>query len=210
MGTGIFIYMILKEDCMRQLTKGAWVVTDLLGMDADKKNAYFISTISSPLDRQVCKVDLLNGEVKVLTTGAGIHSAKVSFSGKYLIDEYSSLHIPREINLIQSDGKKIKTLLHAADPLKDYKLAQMEIFTIKAADQKTDLYCRIVKPLNFDPSKKYPVIVYVYGGPHEQLITNRWLGGGKSCGIIIWLKRVILFLPLITGDLITGDWNLKM
>ena len=101
------------------------------------KTAYFISTISSPLDRQVCKVDLLNGELNVLTSGAGFHSAKVSFSGKYLIDEYSTLQIPREINLIQSDGKKIKTLLHAADPLKDYKLANMDIFTIKAADQKT-------------------------------------------------------------------------
>lgn len=188
------LYLYNTEgELIRQLTKGAWVVTDLLGTDSGKKNAYFISSCSSPLDRQICKVDLLNGQVKVLTTGEGCHSAKVSFSGKYLIDEYSSLNLPRDIRLIQSDGKSIKTLLHSADPLKEYKLAPMEIFTIKAADQKTDLYCRLVKPLNFDPAKKYPVIVYVYGGPHEQLITNKWLGGASLWDYYMAQKGYIVF-----------------
>jgi dipeptidyl-peptidase-4 len=177
----------------RQLTKGSWVVTDLLGFDPAKKNAFFISTISSPLDRQVCQVNLSTGEMKTISSGIGIHSGKLSSSGRYLIDECSSIHSPREITLFQTYGKKIKTLLHASDPLKDYKLPAMEIFTLKSTDQVTDLYCRILKPQNFDPAKKYPVIIYVYGGPHAQMITNGWLGNGSLWDYYMAQKGYVVF-----------------
>ncbi len=176
-----------------QLTKGNWVVTEFLGFDSGRKNAYFISTISSPLDRQLCRSNLSNGEIQVISNGSGLHAGKVSYSGKYLIDECSSIAKAREICLLQSSGKKIKTLLTAPDPLKDYKLPSMEIFTIKSSDAKTDLYCRMIKPLNFDPSKNYPVIIYVYGGPHAQLINNGWLGGASLWDYYMAQKGYIVF-----------------
>jgi len=67
--------------------------------------------------------------------------------------------------------------LTAANPLKDYAMGEMSIFPIKAADGTTDLYCRQILPPNFNPLKKYPTLVYLYGGPHVQLVNNTWLGG---------------------------------
>ena len=93
---------------------------------------------------------------------------------KYFVDNYSSLKVPRVILLVQNDGKKVKELLKAEDPTKDYNFGEITLGTVKSADGKFNNYYRLIKPMNFDASRKYPVIVYVYGGPHSQMVKNTW------------------------------------
>ncbi len=161
---------------IKQLTKGEWVVTDFIGFDQNETVAYYISTTKSPLDRTVYSVNLENGKIICLTPDKGYHSAMFCSSGKYLIDQYSSTEHPNVYNIVDASGKKVVEMLNAPNPLKDISMPEMQMFTIKAADGKTDLYGRLIKPLNFDASKKYPAILYVYGGPHAQMVENSWLG----------------------------------
>ena len=119
-----------------------------------------------------------NGDVTKLTATSGTHYTKLSSNGDYLIDSYSSLTIPKNIDLVSTKKGNSETIFNAENPLKDYQLGTTEFLTIKGSDD-TDLYCRMLKPANFDPSKKYPVLIYVYGGPHAQLVTNSWLGGSS-------------------------------
>ncbi len=162
---------------LKQVTKGSWVVTEFLGFDAAEKNIFIESTKESPIERHIYKVNLKSGKMLRLTNGKGMHSAKFNPSHTYFVDTYSSTTVPRKVNVIDAKGKQISNIITAANPMTDYKMGEMNIGTLKAADGKTDLYYRMIKPVNFDPNKKYPVIVYVYGGPHAQLVTNSWLGG---------------------------------
>lgn len=172
----LYLYDI-NGKLIKQITKGEWVVTDFLGFDENESVAYYISTEKSPLERNVYSVNLENGKTICITPDKGYHTAMFCSSGKYLIDQFSSTELPNVYNIIDANGKKIREILNAPDPLKDILMPEMKMFTIKAADGKTDLYGRLIKPLNFDASKKYPAILYVYGGPHAQMVENSWLGG---------------------------------
>ena len=164
---------------IKQLTSGEWEVTEVLGFDKAEKNIFYISTEVSPLDRHAYKLNLKTGKRIRLTKDEGYHNVQVSADGKYFIDNYSSLNVPRKINITDAKAKVVEELVDADNKLKDYNLGEISLGKIKAADDKTDLYYRMVKPADFDPTKKYPVVVYVYGGPHAQLVTNRWLGGSR-------------------------------
>ncbi|MGQ1909766.1 DPP IV N-terminal domain-containing protein [Marinifilum sp. RC60d5] len=162
---------------IKQITAGDWEITEVLGFDNAEKYMFYISTEVSPIDRHAYKVNLKSGKRTRLTLDEGYHSVKVSADGKYILDTYSSLNVPRKIAVADTKGKVIKELVNAENKLKDYNLGEILLGTIKSADEKTDLYYRMVKPANFDPNKKYPVVVYVYGGPHAQLVTNSFMGG---------------------------------
>eukprot|EP01029_Cantina_marsupialis_P032249 TRINITY_DN966_c1_g1_i10.p2 TRINITY_DN966_c1_g1~~TRINITY_DN966_c1_g1_i10.p2 ORF type:complete len:719 (-),score=86.23 TRINITY_DN966_c1_g1_i10:7805-9961(-) len=164
---------------IKQLTKGDWMVTEVLGFDKAEKNIFYISTEVSPLDRHAYKLNLKTGKKVRLTKAEGYHAVQVRADGKYILDNYSSLNVPRIINIADAKGTVVKNLVTAKNGLKDYNLGEISLGKIKAADEKTDLHYRMVKPANFDPNKKYPVVVYVYGGPHAQLVTNKWLGGSR-------------------------------
>ena len=164
---------------IKQLTSGDWMVTKVLGFDITEKNLFFESTEVSPAERHVYKLNLKSGKRTQLTKDSGYHNVKVSKSGDYFIDNYSSLNVPRIINIADSRGKLVKNLVKAENKLKDYKLGEISLGTIKSADDNTDLHYRLIKPADFDSAKKYPVVVYVYGGPHAQLVTNKWLGGAR-------------------------------
>ncbi|MEM7035378.1 MAG: DPP IV N-terminal domain-containing protein [Bacteroidota bacterium] len=159
------------------ITSGDWLVSSLLGFDEKGKQVFYSSTQNSGTDRHVYSTNLKNGKSLLLTPGAGTHSAKLSASGKYLIDSWTSVDVPRTIRIIETKkGEVVQELLNAKDPLADYKLTKPELFTIKAADGKTDLHCRMFKPSNFDQTAKYPVLVYLYNGPGIQLVRNTWMG----------------------------------
>lgn len=161
---------------IRQLTKGNWIVTELLGIDAKGKYAYFTATKRSALDNTVYSVKLSNGEVTELAGQSGKHFVQFSTDYAYFIDNHSSHQVPRNISIKNgSNGKTEYEMLNAPNPLADYQLGETSVFTIKSTDGTTDLYARMIKPVNFDPNKKYPVVVYVYGGPHLQLISNAFL-----------------------------------
>ena len=155
------------------LTQGDWLVQDILGFNAGKKEIIIGSTEISPLQTNLFSLNVKTGKHTLLGEKDGMHRASLSESGTYLIDNFSSFHVGREITLLPTNGKKGTTLLKADDPMaSQFKLPEITIGTFKAADGKTDLYYRLIKPVDFDPNKKYPAIIYVYGGPHAQLIHN--------------------------------------
>jgi len=161
---------------VRQLTKGNWEVTNVSGFDKTGNYAFYSSTEGSPIDRQFYKLDLRNGDRMQLTHGDGTHTEIFNENGNYFIDNFSSIEVPRRLDIINYSGKVIQTLLDAPNPIKDYKLGKLSIFTIKNAEGDS-LYCRIYLPTDFNPAKKYPVIDYMYGGPGVQLVNNTWPAG---------------------------------
>ncbi|MBT8196272.1 MAG: S9 family peptidase, partial [Bacteroidia bacterium] len=160
-----------------QLTKGEWEVDDFKGIDPQGEYAYFTATKESPINRDLYRVNA-SGKITRLTKGDGFHSVSLSDDFNYFIDNFSSVETPRIVTIQNTDGKKSKELLKAGNPLKDYKIGEIGMFTIEAEDG-SDLHCRMFRPADFDARKKYPVVVYVYGGPGVQLIRNRWLGGAN-------------------------------
>ncbi|OQY01704.1 MAG: hypothetical protein B6I20_07580, partial [Bacteroidetes bacterium 4572_117] len=178
---------------IKQVTKGNWVVTEFLGFDAKEKNIFIQATKESPLERHIYKVNLKNGKMLRLSKGKGTHNAKFNPSHTYFVDTYSSTTVPSKVSVIDANGKEINNALTAANPMQDYKMGEMNIGVLKADDGKTDLYYRMIKPVDFDPNKKYPVVVYVYGGPHAQMITDSWLGGANLWQHYMAQKGYIMF-----------------
>lgn len=178
---------------IQQLTKGDWLVTDILGFDGKKKDIIIASTECSPLQNNVYRINLKTGKRTLIGNAEGVHNAILSASGRYLIDNYSTPSIPREIRLVDTQNNKSINLFTAKDPFIGFKMPVIETGTIKAADGVTDLYYRLVKPADLDPNKKYPAIVYVYGGPHAQMITNKWQYDARGWDIYMANKGYIMF-----------------
>ena len=168
------LYLYNKEgQLIKQLTQGDWLVQDILGFNTARKEMIIASTEISPLQTNIFSLNVKTGKRTLLGQQDGTHSARLSASGTYLIDNFTSFNVPREISILPTNGKTGINLLTATDPMKEqYNLPEITLGTIKAADGKTDLYYRLIKPVNFDPNKKYPAIIYVYGGLHAQLIHN--------------------------------------
>jgi len=165
-----------KGKCKRQVTNFDFVVKSILGFDKSGKNVVVSATGKDGKETHVYKVNILHGESFKITSKNGTHRAQLK--GNYLIDNYSSLVIPREINILNIDNMDETNIFNAQNPLKDYKIGTTQFVTLKSKDG-FDLYGRLIKPADFNPSKKYPVLVYVYGGTHAQLVTNSWLGGAS-------------------------------
>ncbi|MBO6252808.1 MAG: S9 family peptidase [Bacteroidaceae bacterium] len=179
-----------------QLTKGNWLVQGILGFNEAKKEIIYSSTEVSPLQTNIYKVNVKNGTKTTLNDTEGAHRAQISASGTYLIDNYSTPTEARIIDVYDTTGKglaKAINLLTAEDPLKGFLLPLIETGTIKASDGKTELYYRICKPADFDPTKKYPAIVYVYGGPHAQMIHNGLRYDARGWDLYMANKGYIMF-----------------
>ena len=176
------------------LTQGDWLVQDILGFNAGKKEIIIGSTEISPLQTNLFSLNVRTGKRTLLGEKDGMHRASLSESGTYLIDNFSSFQVGREITLLPTNGKKGTTLLKADDPMNSlFKLPEITIGTFKAADGKTDLYYRLIKPVDFDPNKKYPTIIYVYGGPHAQCVTGGWQNGARGWDTYMANKGYIMF-----------------
>jgi dipeptidyl-peptidase-4 len=160
---------------LKRLTKGDWLVTQYLGFDKKGENVFFVGTKSSPIERHLYKVNIKDPRnIKQLTINKGVHRISHHPSNHYFIDQFSSIIVPREISIMNEKGEVYSVLNKAPNPIEGYAVGETKLFTIKANDDSTDLFCRMILPPNFDSQKEYPVIVYVYGGPHAQLVTNRW------------------------------------
>jgi len=165
-----------KGNLLKQLTKGNWEVLEVKGFDDKGENLFYISTEESPITKNLYELNIKSGVSKKITTVAGVHTVQVSTDGSSVIDVFSTTDNPRTVQLTDNKTAKSKLLLQSANPIADYAMGKLSIFTIKNSTG-TDLYCRLFKPVNFDSAKKYPVIVYWYGGPHAQMILNAWNGG---------------------------------
>ena len=191
----IFIYRTANRDGFRNLylCDNAGNIRRLTSIDADVKYVgndgrfvYYTSAEVSPIENHLFRIEIKNlkkgilkartGQPERLTFEEGWHDIVLSPDGRYFIDSYTSLCTPRVVNICKSDGKVIKNLLTAEDPTLDYAYTEISLGTVKSADGLYDNYYRIIKPKDFDPTKKYPVIVYVYGGPHSQMVQNTFMG----------------------------------
>ena len=177
-----------------QLTSGEWLVQSILGFNAKKKEVIIAATKESPLQSNLYKVSIANGKLTPIDNGLGVHNAQLSASGTYVIDNWSAPDVPRNIDIrATANGKETAHLLTAEDPFKGLVMPTVETGTLKAADGKTDLYWRMLKPRDFDPTKKYPVIVYVYGGPHAQMLTANYLYAARGWDLYMANRGYILF-----------------
>ena len=196
-----------KGELLKQLTKGEWVVLSVEGFDEKGENLFYTATKPHPLSSYsygtpLCmtnwKLNLKKGESVCLNHEAimvnGVHRAEVSPSGRYIVDSYSSWDIPRKIVITDTKRNKVvDTLLEAENPYAGYDMPEVERGQITAADGKTKLNYFLVKPLNMDSTKQYPAIVYVYGGPHAQLVTGSWMGGVSGWDIYMARRGYAIF-----------------
>ena len=174
----LYLYT-LNGILLKQLTRGDWEVTDVKGFDDTGDNLFYTSTEESALTRNLYQVNVRSGVTKRITKETAMHKTEVSNNGNFVIDNLSTASIPRSIQLVDVKSEKTKLLFDAPNPLASYSLGKMSIFTINNKNN-IPLYCRMYKPVNFDSTKKYPVIVYWYGGSHAQLINAGWNGGASD------------------------------
>lgn len=172
---------------IKQLTKGEWEVTEFDGLSTVGYNIFFTATEQSPVERHYYKIDLDRYEMTRVTNGSGTHKVIRNKKGRMFLDVFSNVDVPYEVSVLDKDGEKLRTVYTAPNPFDGYNAGKTDIFTLKSKDGY-DLYCRIILPTNFDENRKYPVLVYVYGGPHSQLIRNTWLGGTKE---VLWLNYMV-------------------
>lgn len=161
-------------ELIQQIIKGEWEVTRILGFDEKERNVFVEGTLESPLESAIYKVEIKTGKTEMLTVETGIHSGLLSPDAGFLIDNWNATDVPNKTDLISTNGKLIRNLYTAKDPIENYDLGENTLVTLKSGDGKTDLFGRLIKPVNFNPNKKYPVVVYVYGGPHSQLVNKGW------------------------------------
>ena len=179
---------------LRQLTSGPWVVMDVLGFNQQQKSVIISSNEQNPLQRNTFRVDIATGKRTLLDNGRGVHYGFLSSSGKQFYDKYQEPTVPRNIDLVSVANGKSLNLLTAEDPWKGYQQPIFESGSIKAADGVTDLYYRMVKPHDFDATKKYPTVVYVYGGPHAHNVEASWHWYSRSWETYMAQKGYVLFI----------------
>ena len=189
---------------IKQLTTGKWIVIDLMGFNAKTKEAIILSTEASPIQNNLYAVNLQTGARRLLDNGKGCHAnttgeggshkIALSSSGQWILDSYTEPTVPRNIDIVNVASAKATRYFTADNPWKGYTVPEYSCGTIKAADGTTDLYYRMVKPTNFDPNKKYPTIIYVYGGPGVRNVEARWHYWSRGWETYMAQKGYLLFI----------------
>ena len=190
------LYLYNKDGkLLRQLTSGPWVVMDVLGFNKKQKSIVIKANKEHPLHHRLYSVSM-TGLVKQLETVDGVHNGVLSSSGNLLIDRYSTPTRPRVIDVVSMHNSQCtrQNILDADDPWAGYQQPIFECGSIKATDGQTDLYYRMVKPADFNPNKKYPTVVYVYGGPHANNVQASWHWASRSWETYMAQKGYIVFI----------------
>ena len=177
-----------------QLTSGKWEVKELVGFCPATKSAIIITKEAGDLQRNIYSLNLKTKKRTLLDNGRGCHSAKLSADGRYLIDTWQEPTLPRACAVTDTKTGKQSLLRTAKDPWEGWYQPIFEQGTVLAADGETTLYWRMVKPMDFDPSRKYPTVIYVYGGPHAHNVEASWHWGSRSWETYMAQKGYILFI----------------
>lgn len=164
---------------LNQVTSGDWEVNEIIGWNTVAKEIIISSNKVSPLNKNIYAVNWESGDIRRIDDAEGMHSASVNDSGTYYLDRYSNYTSPRVIRVASTVEDWAETLLEAENTLTDYAHPTVKHFTITAADDKTPLYARLILPPEFDESKTYPAIVYLYNGPGVQLLHNSFPESGN-------------------------------
>ena len=194
----LYLYNI-DGTLVKQLTKGEYEVEGFIQFDKNGLNAFIYANKDNLAGRDAYRVTLSNGSMIRLTNGTGTHSVALNDKGNCYVDLFSSVNTPLQAtwNMVNVSKGIVKQtsqpLFTAENPLKDYAMPEVKLGTIKAADGKTDLYYRLITPPDMEKGKKYPTLVYVYGGPHSQLVTDSWLGGGNLYFMFLAQQGYVVF-----------------
>ncbi len=180
---------------IKQLTSGKWEVMEVIGFNTKHKSIIIASNECSPIQRNIFVVDTKTGKRAMMDDcGKGWHNATLSENGQYIYDNYSTPTVPRKIAIVNIENGKRTPFFTAENPWKGYNVPEYSCGSIKAADGETDLFWRMVKPTNFDPQKKYPTIIYVYGGPHAHNVDARWNYSSRGWETYMAEKGYLLFI----------------
>ena len=190
----IFLYEITGK-LIKQLTKGNWDVTEFKGVDEDAKTVYYTSTEVSATEKYLYSVKLDgSGKKKISSNKKGTNDVNFSNGHKYFINSFSDVNSPEYFSLHSNDGKLIR-VLESNDSLnlklKQYSLSKKEFFTFKTS-QNIELNGWMMKPVNFDPNKKYPVFMTFYGGPGHNEVLNDWNGSNYFWHSLLTQKGYIV------------------
>ena len=178
---------------LKQVTSGKYEVEEFIGFDAKAENIFIYANRESATGRAAYKVNLKNGQMTLLTPAKGTHRVVVNEAGTALIDIFNSVDNPGTAQVLDVKGKVLSNLYQLENPLADYAMPGIQMGSIKAADGVTDLYYRLITPPNMKKGEKYPTLVYVYGGPHSQLVTDSWLGGGNLYFLYLAQQGYVVF-----------------
>ena len=187
------LYMMGDNRIPLQLTKGNWSVTDFLGFSKDLQGFYYESTQESPIQRHVyfMKFKDRNPKPVKITKGIGTHKVLINtWAGTYM-DIFTSSEVPRRYSVYKLDGTLINQIFEGPNPLSGYQIGKISIDPV--IHNNTALFGRTFYPPDFNPKKKYPLLVYVYGGPHAQMVTESWLGGGQLWMAYLAQKGIIVY-----------------
>ena len=180
---------------VKQLTSGNWVVMDLLGFDTKRQAVIISANADNPIQQNLYRVDVATGEMaRIDEGGRGWHGGRLSDSGAWLVDYYQEPDVPRNIAVVDTRNNRQYRYFTAPDPWQGYTVPEYRCGSIKAADGVTDLYYRLVLPTDFDENKKYPTVVYVYGGPHAHNVDARWHWGSRSWETYMAQRGYVLFI----------------
>ena len=162
------LYLYTNDLEEKQLTVGNWIVNEVLGFNKKTQEIVFTSSKESPMQKNVYAVNIATKAIRTISTIFGTHIAQLSQSGTYIIDNFSNRETPRAIEVTNIVSKLEKRILTSANTLLDYNTARVEQINLTTSDGTT-LYGKLIYPKDFDSTKKYPTIVYLYNGPHVQL-----------------------------------------
>jgi dipeptidyl-peptidase-4 len=175
----------LSGKAVLQLSKGAMPVTDFYGFSADGQNCFYQVADETGLNRFVFSTDLKTGVISRLTDEEGVHNGMINSSGDWALDVFSNTATPRFIYAIPVANPADRRIVFGAkNPLDGYQIGLTRLLTLPSPGGAT-LNARMILPPNFDSKQKYPALVYVYNGPHVQMVTNSWLGGGE-----LWMHHM--------------------
>lgn len=190
----------LDGSLVKQITRGEYEVEGFIQFDKKGENIFIYANKNNLDGRDAYRVNLKNGTMECLTnynSAEGTHTVVINDEGTRMVDYFSAVDNPGEVNYVININKPANhrdyNIYRAENPLKDYAMPGVELGTIKAADGKTDLYYRLITPPNMEKGKKYPTLVYVYGGPHSQLVTDSWLGGGNLYFMFLAQQGYVVF-----------------
>lgn len=197
----LYLYNTNGEQ-IRQLTHGNWVVNEIVGFNVADNKVIITASKESPLEKHIYTVNLDNSKMSRIDKDAGMHNAVCSEDGSYVYDMYSGEGIPKVCCVRSADGKYEDELVRAADPLADYDRPVIKNVLLKADDGVTPLYGKLILPTNFNPRRKYPVIVYLYNGPNVQLLHNQFPESGN-----LWYEYMAQHGYVVFTMDGRGSWN---
>ncbi|MBQ9561206.1 MAG: DPP IV N-terminal domain-containing protein [Prevotella sp.] len=186
--------MNTKGKLIKQLTKGPFVVMEIMGYCVDTKSVIIRTNELSPLQSNFFSVNIRSGKRVLLDNGVGVHRGKLSEDGSRLLDSYTTPDVPRAYNIIEVKTKKTTEYFRSKNPWEEYAVPHYRQGSLKAADGKTDLYYRMVLPPDFEETKKYPTVVYVYGGSHAHNIDASWHWNSRSWETYMAQKGYIVYV----------------